>query len=299
MFVRVCEYVRSWGWLGQQRECDTSVLNLFQCVCLRLMFLYFFDPEPTCRSDSAKFFLPRVLPLADPPTLFLLSTPSLTTRRPRKQWNNNKKGMSKKWGSRLQSGSGLRNVGSVTVVTPFLLVGFLPHVVRSGVPLNRGKLQLSSLANRLYPKKINLKKSSIARRSFLIYTLCIFFMYVILPFLISRLSSFFLFFYLNSICHAYTTYFPFRHVTFLPFSSLFSKNKKEREILSRFVSLFTRLSSVSLALISLPTGETFPFRFRLSNVSKFRGWKVYSRKSKKREIEKESLGCAHRIDFSD
>lgn len=34
------------------------------------------------------------------------------------------------------------NAGSVTVVTPFLLVGFFPHVVRSGVPLHRGKLQL-------------------------------------------------------------------------------------------------------------------------------------------------------------
>jgi len=46
------------------------------------------------------------------------------------------------------------NAGSVTVVTPFLLVGFFPHVVRSGVPLHRGKLQLKlSLIVLIYPKK--------------------------------------------------------------------------------------------------------------------------------------------------
>jgi hypothetical protein len=52
------------------------------------------------------------------------------------------------------------NAGSVTVVTPFLLVGFFPHVVRSGVPLHRGKLQLKlSLIVLIYSKQKKKKKS--------------------------------------------------------------------------------------------------------------------------------------------
>lgn len=154
-------------------------------------------------------------------------------------------------------------MGSVTVVTPFLLVGFLPHVVRSGVPLNRGKLQLSSLANRLYPKKSELKKNHhFARCSFLIYSLCIFFMYVMLSLNFSiTLSFFFKFtFYLPRIHHSFSV--SSHHPVFFFF--FFSKIKRT----FTFVSLFARFCSVSLALISLPTGEMFPFRFRLSNVSK-------------------------------
>lgn len=63
------------------------------------------------------------------------------------------------------------NAGSVTVVTPFLLVGFFPHVVRSGVPLHRGKLQLKLSLIVHYPKEKKNKVSSIARfaRTFILH----------------------------------------------------------------------------------------------------------------------------------
>lgn len=70
----------------------------------------------------------------------------------------------------------------------------------------------------------------------------------------------FFYFNLRSICHAFTTHFLFRHVTLsIFFFFFFSKTTKKEKSTFTFVSLFARFCSVSLALISLPTGEMFLF----------------------------------------